>query len=58
MADFEPVRTDKALTEAFEHRRRGVSDPAQLIVAELHNISDALQELLKYARQIRNELRK
>jgi hypothetical protein len=49
--DFAPVRTDKDLIETFEMRRSNASDEAtRLIAAELHNISDTLLELLKYAR--------
>jgi hypothetical protein len=51
--DFAPVRTDKDLIETFEMRRSNASDEAtRLVAAELHNISDTLLELLKYARVI------
>jgi len=49
--DFAPVRTDRDLIETFEMRRANASDdtPRQ-IAAELHNITDALIELVKLAR--------
>lgn len=50
-SDFAHLRTDKDLIETFEMRRANASDDSpRLVAAELHNISDALLELVKYAR--------
>jgi hypothetical protein len=40
--------TDPAmLAVRFDGQRRGVSDPARLVAAELQNITDVLLEILK-----------
>jgi hypothetical protein len=38
------------LSMKFDLHRRGVSDPARLVAAELHNITDVLLEILKELR--------
>lgn len=38
------------LSVKFEGQRRGVTDPARLVAAELHNITDVLLEILKELR--------
>jgi hypothetical protein len=54
-----PVRTNKDLIETFEMRRSNASDePARMVAAELHNISDILLELLKQARVVGSRLPK
>jgi hypothetical protein len=35
------------LAVKFDIQRRGVSDPARLVAAELHHITDVLLEILK-----------
>jgi hypothetical protein len=43
--------TVSALVAKFEATRSGVSDPARMVAAELHNITDVLVELLKELRR-------
>ena len=48
--DFFAPRSDRDLSETFDQRRRGVTDPTRLVAIELQNISDALLEVLKRLR--------
>ncbi len=57
MSEYEPITSDSDLKARFE-QRRGVTDPAGLVAAELQNITDAMLEMLKYLRQIRSEIHK
>lgn len=41
------------LSVKFDGQRRGVTDPARLVAAEMHNITDVLLEILKELRRIR-----
>lgn len=57
MSEYQPPLPDSDLATQFAQRRRGITDPARLVAAELENISQALLEVLKQLRLARSHTR-
>ena len=51
-------RSDSEMKEDFEQRRRGVTAAESQVATELRNISDALLEVLKHLRMMKNKMGK
>ena len=56
-SDFQAPASDGELARRFETRRRGLTDPPRQVAAEMQNITEALLEIIKYLRQLRNAAR-